>query len=58
MVEVNVFIFGRKAICPVCSGLAQLNIERENIRCNDCGEMFKIKSEGMTEKELICEKSA
>lgn len=54
----SVYMIGRSAVCPTCSGMALLHGEQETIRCIDCGDTFKIKGVGQTDREIICEKSA
>lgn len=52
--EHSVYMIGRKAICPMCSGMAVMHGCEELIRCIDCGERFRIKGMGQTEREMIC----
>ena len=54
----SVYMIGRNAVCPACSGMAILEGELERIKCIDCGETFKIKGIGQTDREVICTKSA
>lgn len=49
-----IYMIGRRAVCPNCSGMAVLQAQAENIRCIDCGNAFKIKGVGQTEREIIC----
>lgn len=58
MEKVNIYLLGRKAICPACSGLAQLSTEEGIVVCIDCKSRYDVVEVGMTEKELICEKTA
>ena len=52
--EHSVYLIGSKTICPVCSGMAVIHGCEELIRCIDCGEKFRIKGMGQTEREIIC----
>lgn len=49
-----VYLIGSKTICPVCSGMAVIRGYEEQIRCIDCGEAFRIKGIGQTEREIVC----
>lgn len=50
----NIYVIGRRAVCPTCSGMALLQEELNNIRCIDCGDAFKIEGAGMTDREIVC----
>lgn len=50
----SVYLLGNKTACPVCSGMAVVNICQELIRCVDCRGKFEIKGIGQTEREVIC----
>jgi hypothetical protein len=47
----NIYPAGRKAICPVCSGLIQNY--GGIFSCNDCQSRFEVVGFGTTENELI-----
>ena len=51
----NIHLFGRKAVCPKCSGMLLADGEGMQYRCIDCKQMFKIVDLGVTDKEAICE---
>lgn len=51
----RIFPFGRKAICPDCSGLLSMTEEYGQYKCCDCKSVFKVISEGITDKDVICE---
>lgn len=48
----------RRAVCPVCKGIALLQEELDCLWCMDCRGVFKIKEIGRTDKQVICIKSA
>lgn len=53
-----IYMTDRKAVCPSCSGIALLQEDFGRLWCIDCHSVFKIESEGNTDKEVICVKSA
>lgn len=54
----SVYMIGRSAVCPTCSGMAVLQGGLERIKCIAYGETFRIKGTGQTDREIICTKSA
>ncbi|MDE5820682.1 MAG: hypothetical protein K2N41_09585 [Lachnospiraceae bacterium] len=39
--EFNIFIRSdNRAVCPTCKGLCTMNIEHQNLHCNDCGSSY------------------
>lgn len=50
----SIYLIGKRAVCPACSGMALLQTEQDNIRCIDCGDIFNIAGAGITDRELIC----
>jgi hypothetical protein len=51
-------MIGRRTVCPSCTGAAVWNQNTESIKCIDCGDLFKIKGQGQTEREFVCMKEA
>lgn len=49
-----VLMHGNRATCPACNGIMTKQYELL-WKCFDCGEHFKIVSEGQTEGEMVCE---
>ena len=38
----NVYLYERKAICPVCSGAMEARMGTETYKCIDCGSSFRV----------------
>lgn len=49
----SIYMIGRRAVCPICSGMALLQLEEQMINCIDCGKKFVIKQLGHTDREII-----
>lgn len=50
-----VYLFSKKAVCPLCSGLL-INMGEDNkYKCVDCHAAFQVVDVGMTDHEVICE---
>lgn len=47
------YLFERKAVCPICSGM--IITTGEDYRCVDCHGIFKVVGIGLTDKEIMCE---
>ena len=43
-------------ICPDCNGTLRLNKISQKYICIACKSSFKIKDQGQTEREFLCEK--
>lgn len=56
--EYSIYMTDRRAVCPICSGIALHQEELGRIWCVDCGGVFEIKDIGKTDKEVICIKTA
>lgn len=48
----SVYLLGRNAVCPVCSGLLIQMGEAGYYRCNDCESRFKIAEMGLSDKDI------
>lgn len=48
------FPFGKKAICPACSGLLFMTEIQGKYKCYDCKAMFNIVGEGITDRDVFC----
>ena len=51
----SVYMIGRSAVCPICSGMALLQEGR--ITCIDCSKRLNVKRAGRTDREIICTKA-
>ena len=52
----NIYLFGRKAVCPVCSGMLAAIGKNLHYTCIDCHSSFQIVDGGLTDNEVVCEK--
>lgn len=53
MAEVHtIFLFGRQAVCPACSGMITKDGEVE-FRCVDCNERYEAIEPGASDSELV-----
>ena len=43
-------------ICPDCSGKMTINLQRESIRCIECGTLLHIIGLGQTERDFVTER--
>lgn len=49
----TIFLFGRQAVCPACSGLIIGN-GPERFECIDCRKMYEVVRPGQTDREIVC----
>ena len=54
----SIYMIGRGAVCPTCSGMLLVHVQENILRCVDCGTGYVIKRIGRTEREFVCAKSA
>lgn len=54
----SIYMIGRGAVCPTCSGMLLIQGQENVLRCVDCRTRYFIKRIGRTEREFICEESA
>ncbi len=54
----TLYMTGRQAVCPVCSGMVLLREELNHLWCIDCTSVFEIEDVGKSDKEVLCIKSA
>ena len=47
-------LLGRKAMCPLCTGMLAFQDEERGYKCNDCGTRFMPTGAGITDRELEC----
>ena len=52
----NVYIYGRKAICPICSGAMAQSGEHGKYLCADCGAVLDIVDFSQREDYMLCKK--
>ena len=50
----SLYLIGRNAVCPVCSGLVMTTGEGR-FRCNDCTTRYKVCDNGLVDKEIYVE---
>lgn len=50
----TIYMIGKRAVCPNCSGMVIVQEDSEIIKCIDCKSIFKVKGGGQTERELVC----
>lgn len=56
MAKFVIYLHGKGAICPQCSGLLVQSTERFGFRCIDCHmELEIVSTDTKSERELICE---
>lgn len=48
----TIFLLGRQAVCPACSGLITKDRETE-FRCVDCNERYEVIEQGTSDNELV-----
>lgn len=53
--QYEIYLFGRKAICPECSGLLT-SAEEMKYHCIDCLSNFSVIDMGRSDDKAICEK--
>ena len=56
MERYSVYLLGKNAVCPLCSGLIIQTSESGYYRCNDCEARFKVVQMGISEREIEVER--
>lgn len=53
----ELWLLGKMAVCPNCSGMVKRYYESNSIMfyCIDCKSIFKVVSEGQTDKSFMVE---
>lgn len=50
----NIYLFGRKAVCPKCSGMLADFGGGIQYCCIDCNGIFEVVSTGQIDNEVVC----
>ena len=52
----NVYIYERRAICPVCNGVMAMHTEIGKYICADCGAILDVIDFSQREDYMLCKK--
>lgn len=53
--QYEIYLFGRRSICPVCSGLLT-SLGNMQYHCIDCKTNFSVVDVGRSDNKAVCEK--
>lgn len=53
--QYEIYLFGRRSICPECSGLLT-SLGNMQYHCIDCSSKFSVVDNGRSDNKAICEK--